>query len=132
MHKVFVYGSLLSGMGNHGLLGDSEKLGISHSPEGFEMIDLGAFPGAIKTGNPDVKIIGEVYKVTDDTLSRLDRLECYNHIDGSKGLYDRLEIDTKFGTAYIYIFNNRYGKPRSTVEDGDWKSYYTRRYTLKR
>jgi len=126
MHKVFVYGSLLSGMGNHRLLLESKKLGVSHSPEGFGMIDLGYFPGVVKIDRPGSRVIGEVYEVNDETLTRLDRLEGYNHTDGTRGLYNRLEIDTDFGKAFIYIFNNRYGESNHLVENGDWRTYYNK------
>ena len=122
MYKVFVYGSLLSGMGNHSLLAESKKLGISKSPRGFKMLDLGWFPGAIRS-NDETSIYGEVYEVDDITLNRLDRLEGYNSGNPESGLYNRIEIDTKFGKALIYIYNNYYNRGK-IVENGDWKKHY--------
>lgn len=130
MHKVFVYGSLLSGMGNHRLLSDSKMLGISHSPTGFGLIDLGYFPGAIRA-NDDKRIIGEVYEIDDATLSRLDRLEGYNANRPEHGLYNRIEIMTKFGPAYMYIYNHGSIRMTSDVTNGDWRTYYNDKITKR-
>lgn len=129
MYKVFVYGSLLSGMGNHRLLEGSKRLGIAHSPKGFGLVDLGYFPGAVRLKDTDVSIIGEVYEVDSITLSRLDRLEGYNTNNPSHGLYNRIEIDTKFGKAFIYIFNARVKPSELTkmIDNGDWKTYYNKK-----
>lgn len=128
MHKVFVYGSLLSGMGNHGLLSDSKKLGDTKSPEGFDMLDLGYFPGIVKG---EGKVMGEVYEVDDNTLIRLNRLEGYREMAPESGLYNRMEIDTEFGKAFVYVYNNHYGRsPQAIVENGDWRTHYNKK--LKR
>ena len=126
MHKVFVYGSLLSGMGNHRLLEESNFVGTSHSPTGFGLIDLGYFPGAIRA-NDDKRIIGEVYEVDDLTLQRLDRLEGYNPTRPEHGLYNRIEIMTKFGSAFMYIYNHGSMRTTNDVTEGDWRTYYNNR-----
>jgi gamma-glutamylaminecyclotransferase len=125
MHKVFVYGSLLKGCGNHSLLGDSRLLGVTRTPKGFDMFDLGVFPGTI----PGLgTVTGEVYEVSDETLRRLDRLEGYNSTAPDSGLYNRIEIDTEFGKSYIYIYNNTYGRKMNPVENGDWRTHYTKKF----
>jgi gamma-glutamylcyclotransferase (GGCT)/AIG2-like uncharacterized protein YtfP len=129
MHKVFVYGSLLSGMGNHGLLSTSKKIGDTRSPRNFNMIDLGYYPGVMQDSHSDGVVLGEVYEIDDITLARLNRLEGYIETDPKRGLYDRIEIDTEFGKAFIYIYNDRYGREGSNkVENGDWRTYYTNKF----
>jgi gamma-glutamylcyclotransferase (GGCT)/AIG2-like uncharacterized protein YtfP len=126
MNKVFVYGSLLSGMGNHVLLSDtkSKMLGECRTPRQFAMIDLGYFPGIVPAEKEPVEILGEVYEVDDETLHRLDRLEGYNSSNPSYGLYNRIEIDTEFGKAFVYTYNNRHGFiPSRLVADGDWRKH---------
>ena len=127
MHKVFVYGSLLSGMGNHRLLENSKKLGVTRSPKGFKMVDLGPFPGVVQSEDESKSVYGEVYEVNDETFQRLDRLEGYNRFSPKSGLYDRMEIETKFGRAYIYIYN---GHSARVVENGDWRAYHTKKGSL--
>lgn len=123
MHKVFVYGTLLSGMGNHRLLSGATFLGKAKTPPKFMMIDVGYFPGVIEY-DEGVPIVGEVYEVTDEQLRRLDMLEGYRSNDPTGGLYDRKEIDTEFGKAIIYIYNNHYTRnSKYFVLEGDWKSY---------
>lgn len=127
MHKVFVYGSLLSGFYNHSVLGDSVLLGTAKSPKGFAMLDLGYFPGVIKDDSSK-GVVGEVYEVDDAVLSRLDRLEGYLSHNPEGGLYHRIEIDTKFGPAIIYIYNNHYGRSRENfVNEGNWRKYCTKK-----
>jgi gamma-glutamylcyclotransferase (GGCT)/AIG2-like uncharacterized protein YtfP len=124
MTKVFVYGSLLSGLGNHGLLEDATFLGKTKTPRGFAMLDLGWFPGVIHSDVHEAPVLGEVYEVDDDTLKRLDRLEGYRHEEPDSGLYNKATIETEFGEAIIYIYNNHYGRG-NIVSDGDWRSYYS-------
>jgi len=123
MTKVFVYGSLLSGFSNHGLLKTATFLGPAKTPKGFAMLDLGYFPGVIPSDIHETPIFGEVYEVDDETLQRLDRLEGYHKEEPTSGLYRKMDIDTEFGKATIYIYNNHYGRG-GIVENGDWRSYY--------
>lgn len=120
-HKVFVYGSLLSGMGNHHILENSTFLGHTVTTPDFAMIDLGGFPGLINY-LPGVAIKGEVYEVNDTVMARLDRLEGYHSDNPTGGLYNRQEINTEFGEAIVYIYNNRYRADRF-VTTGDWRSH---------
>jgi len=70
--KIFVYGTLMRGEGNHSLLsnGSTQFLGEAVTKRGFTLYDLGAFPGMVKGGNGAV--IGEIYEVTKATLAHLD------------------------------------------------------------
>lgn len=75
-HKVFVYGTLKRGYGNHRLIAEGKG----------EFVGLDAAPGALYGGHgfPFVKPVkqrrgnwvgGEVWAVDDATLARLDGLE---------------------------------------------------------
>jgi gamma-glutamylcyclotransferase (GGCT)/AIG2-like uncharacterized protein YtfP len=122
MHKVFVYGSLLSGMGNHGLLSSAKFIGTTKTTPHFKMMDLGWFPGVVEHHEGD-SIIGEVYEVDDEQLYRLDRLEGYNSSNPTMGLYNKKEINTEFGKAIIYIYNNPFERTGIFVSNGDWRTY---------
>ena len=124
MNKVFVYGSLLKGMGNSGLLKDSKLLGKSEIT-GFTMLDLGWFPGIILDKSTKTSVQGEVYEVTDETLNRLDHLEGYNPYNPESGLYNKIVVSTSFGNAVVYVYNTHgYTNSDHVVSTGDWKSYY--------
>lgn len=70
--KVFVYGSLKKGFGNHTLLKDAEFV-CSEMLTGYSMSDLGFFPMAYP--DPDGCIFGEIYYITPEILEDLDNLE---------------------------------------------------------
>jgi gamma-glutamylcyclotransferase (GGCT)/AIG2-like uncharacterized protein YtfP len=71
--KIFVYGSLLSGLHNHRVIANSHPLGEARTERRFRMHSLGGFPAVVAGGKQS--ILGEVYEVDAGTLERLDRLE---------------------------------------------------------
>jgi len=73
------------------------------------MYDLGTFPACVPA-NDAFSIAGEVYEV--DNLDDMDYLESYPEF------YNRVEIDTEFGTAWIYYVECASGK---IIVDGKWK-----------
>jgi gamma-glutamylcyclotransferase (GGCT)/AIG2-like uncharacterized protein YtfP len=108
MYRVFVYGTLKKGEGNHHLLENSECLG-----EGYVkgmLCNIHGLPALVE-GNNDVP--GELYSVDGDTLERLDRLEGYSTaVPLDDCLYDRREVHT-YGhftrdvkSAFVYFWND--------------------------
>lgn len=119
-HNVLVYGSLRKGMGNHALLQSALDKGHAHCvrEEAYcdvnaQMYDTGAgFPAIV----PCVKrngIIVEHYKVNDETMEALDRLEGY------PTLYDRAEILLHNTACWIY-YQKTVCKSYSRIERNDW------------
>lgn len=70
--RIFVYGTLLSGERNHLELQGAERIGSARSLGEWELVDLGPFPG-IRAGSSTIE--GEVYRVDDAHLARLDAFE---------------------------------------------------------
>ena len=98
--KVFVYGSLKSGFGNHTFLENSDFLGTRCTKSAdFLMMSFGAFPGVLKGGYGSIE--GEVYLVDDTTLFKLDMLE-------SNGIFYTRELtELENGdSAWMYILNS--------------------------
>lgn len=93
--RVFVYGTLKRYQCNHYYLMNAELLGEFITPPEYTMYDLGAFPGVSLNGTD--RIMGEVYEVED--LKPIDRLEGY------PTLYNRTEIYTPFGKAWMYYLS---------------------------
>lgn len=130
---VFVYGTLRKGDSRFGVLADCKCLHEVAFVAGFEMLDLGGFPGIVP-GNG--KIVGEIYEVDEDTLSRLDSIEGYREDDPKHSLYIRQEVDAYYddggsipgptgcgGTILTYVFNEgrrQRGVDRKVIESGDW------------
>jgi gamma-glutamylcyclotransferase (GGCT)/AIG2-like uncharacterized protein YtfP len=93
INKVFVYGTLKKDHHNHRCLEGSELVGTAESVETFNMINLGGFPAVLYNSDNGYKISGEIYKITDKILERLDLLE------GEGTFYNRVE-------ANFFMVNN--------------------------
>ena len=137
---VFVYGTLMSGQPNNRLLTGSRLVGavFIDESEGFEMRDLGAYPGLIESRpfrlgpqggtrgaeHSDIqsgKIWGELWMVDFETMQNLDRLEGLSHTnDPRDGLYYRREVDVYedniFDTVWtdvsVYVLGSVWSAPR--------------------
>lgn len=115
-----VYGTLRKGHGNHRLLNNEfcTLLGTTKTAPKFKMVSLGGFPGVIPDGGGEQAVTIEVYEVNHPEVEqRLDWLEGY------PSFYNKMEIDTEFGKADMYILDEaRYGS-RPIVESGDWNQF---------
>ena len=111
-HRVFVYGTLLRGEVNHDLLDGAPLLGEHRTEPRFTLLLLGAYPGLIGGGR--TAVFGEVYRVDEAGLLRLDRLEDYPR------LYDRGQIPTPYGRAWVYLYRGRI-RNRPVIGSGDWR-----------
>jgi gamma-glutamylcyclotransferase (GGCT)/AIG2-like uncharacterized protein YtfP len=114
--RVFVYGTLKQGHGNHTLLNGAKFLGRSMIRGNYQLVDLGAFPGLIQTQpeQPAQTISGEVYLVSENTLRSLDMLEGNGHF------YTRVKIPTAYKNAWTYFLPERYLN-NPIVEGGAWR-----------
>lgn len=118
-NKVAVYGSLRKGLGNwQWALSNPEnaELKSTEKVKGFKMVSLGGFPG-IYTSNDESEIVIEVYDVTESTFKRLDQLEGY------PSFYDRKQIETSDGEAWVYFIDSLANGEKELVPDGDWVAY---------
>ena len=120
MNKLFVYGTLKQGHGNHRLLTDAKFVGTATTSQEFTMYSTGGFPALVHSG--DTSIFGEVYEVTDEEFSRLDVLEGYPH------MYTREQISVNVGeegdsfvsnNVWVYIWNYELDD-MPVVESGEW------------
>lgn len=112
-----VYGTLRKGFGNHRLLNNEHctLLGTETTKPNFHMVSLGGFPGVIPDGKQSIVI--EVYEVNSkDVEQRLDWLEGYPNF------YQKMKIETQWGTANMYILNESY-LSRTVIESGDWTKH---------
>ena len=101
MEKVFVYGTLMKGFGNHVLLKDARYLGTAQL-KGYGLYCVTPhYPGIVPQHGDLVK--GEVYEVDNSMIKQLDTLE------GEGSLYSRIEksctMDTgRAESVYVYIW----------------------------
>ena len=115
-HWVAVYGTLKRGCSNHQLLVRSRFLGTDWLRR-IVLYDLGPFPGARKARSGGVLV--EVYAVDDPTLARLDALEGYNASAPERGEYTRERMATRFGDAWLYLYNGSVRGYRRMAQ-GSW------------
>jgi gamma-glutamylcyclotransferase (GGCT)/AIG2-like uncharacterized protein YtfP len=107
---VFVYGTLKRGFWNNYLLEGSELLGEGTTLERFSLYTVG-FPYAVPDGG-GLPLRGEVYRVDEETLKRLDALEGYpNHY--KRKLTEVKLDDGRLVKALIYYAERPRGKPLS-------------------
>lgn len=115
---VFVYGTLMSGLSNHGYLSKAQFLGRAKTKEKYSLFCRG-IPYVDKRSNL-YHIEGEIYEITDGILKTLDILE------GHPNFYCREEIQviTEEGeekTCFIYFC-----RPSGSAElrkNGNYREY---------
>lgn len=124
-NKVFVYGTLKRGEGNHGYLLTSKFLGECRIP-GI-LIDLGAFPAYIESKDPETTVFGQVFEMADEGVGqRLDGLEGYPLF------YNRAVKPTPLGDAWVYFLpggSEARERNRDIIENGEWSpqpNYWSR------
>lgn len=102
---VAVYGTLCKGGQNHEVINNSNTkfLGEDATHE-ITVYDVGLFPTA-KLMKSKAGFVVEVYDVDDWCLKDIDKLEGYNNEEPENGLFDRVQIKTKYGDAWVYIYN---------------------------
>ncbi len=121
--RVFVYGTLLKGEGNHRLLSGARLVGAARTRVEFTFHDLGGCPGLVRysTLQPQA-VVGELYDVDAETLASLDRLE------GHPRFYRRTEIELEDGSkVQTYVLPTDYAS-RPVIQSGSWREHRKARY----
>jgi len=127
MALVFVYGTLLRGEANHGLLRTARTVDDRASVRGV-LYDTGdGYPALALDEASDRPVAGEVYEVDAPTLAALDELEDYFGPGDSRNLYERLEVETsgERGTyrALVYAFPRARAAACRPIPQADWRAY---------
>ena len=114
LRHVLVYGTLKRNQSNHRWIEGSTYLGRRYLI-GAELHDLGPYPMALLTQDSDSVIHGELYRVNDRVLARLDQLEGY------PVFYNRSECQLSDGsTAWVYHGRREQVGDAPRVEMGTW------------
>lgn len=113
--RLFVYGSLLSGEADHGLLAGAELLGPARTEPIYSLVDLRVYPALIAEGTTEV--VGELYLV--DAKTRM-------HTDVCKQcpiLFERAPVRLAGGEeAESYFMDVLKVGGRRRIWNGDWKN----------
>jgi gamma-glutamylaminecyclotransferase len=114
MHRLLVYGTLMTGEPNHHRLRGASLVGETLTTRGYTLYDLGPFPALVVGGHGNVP--GELYEVDDETLAALDVLE------GHPRFYQRAVVvldDRTYAEAYVLTKDKVQGWPR--IRSGSWR-----------
>ena len=109
MNLIFTYGTLKKNYRNHKFLESSEFLGNAETAEQFSMRETEYnYPAVIETSK-EFNISGELYRCSDETLKKLDKLE------GTPYLFYRKHIPIIFnaGVIYAWIYFYNTNKPEN-------------------
>ncbi len=111
---LFVYGTLKRGESAHYFLAEEKFIGPAEL-EGYEMYDLGEYPGIVKGKG---KVYGELYAVSYETLKKLDEFE-------ENGLFylrkkEKIKVKDKVYEAWVYEYIETL-KNAKKIESGIWK-----------
>ena len=127
---IFVYGTLRRGGKSHDLLERLRAVYLGKGSVAGQLLDLGTFPGALKSGRPPTRVVGEIYRLPDpsEALKTLDEYEGVGPGALVTSLYRReitpvtLENGEQL-SAWIYWLNH---PPRLVrrIESGDYASHW--------
>ena len=97
---LFVYGTLKRGRRNHHLLADQEFLSEAQTLPRYRLVDTGSYPCLVEDHKSGVAVSGELWRVEDHCLTRLDTLEKVPY------LFDRREVGLAgvAGPAFTYLY----------------------------
>lgn len=125
--RVFVYGTLKKGHGNHRLLENSKFLGRCVINGKHRLVSLGGFPGLVAAEEEDAErgVSGEVYQVNEETLLSLDFLE------GHPRFYERRKVPTPHKNAWAYFLPPAYLDRGYPFVDVAWNPKEEEREFLK-
>lgn len=113
--RVFVYGTLKEGHGNHPALASAEFLGTHVVEGGYKMYNMGYFPGVVRDADSTDSLHGEVYLVDEPTLQHLD------FIEGHPNFYERTKISTPWKRAWVYLLRPEDVEGQPVIPLGDWR-----------
>ena len=123
-YLLFVYGTLRKGEKNHYLIRKAECIEQNVYIYG-SMYDTGAGYPAIRL-DASQKVCGELYRIDDEMLRIVDRLEGYRP-ERNENLYERIHIQV-FGEdreyeALVYVAGTSLNGLTDCIQSGDWVQY---------
>lgn len=115
MTRLFVYGTLLTGEHNHHLMGGLSPVGTATTEPVYSLLDMGGYPAVVEGGQ--TAIVGELYDVDAETLSRLDILEDVPE------LYLRVTATVAGDSVELYVLRPEHAGGGTPIPRGDWRDW---------
>lgn len=121
MIDVFVYGTLLRGERNHGVVAPYLKAVQPGMVRG-RMYDVGTYP-ALVLGTDDHLVVGEWFTVTGAGLKAMDALEEYFGPGHPDNEYERVQVaDVSNGrSGWVYVWEDNRQCPE--IVSGNWREF---------
>jgi len=122
MHDLFIYGTLMPGLRLQAEMHGTERLGPARVPG--RLVDVGRYPGLL---HGDGLVTGEVYRVNDAQLARLDAVEDMVAGDRAASQYWRERVQVRDGAlAGHHVWTYVYNRPvdgLTPITHGDYRRY---------
>lgn len=125
--KIAVYGSLRFGEYNYDRFkeqfGDDYQYIKTTSTTGFDLIDLGSYPGISVSKDPSKVLVIDIMECSQECFETIDWME-------SGAGYTTIKLKDTDGESYFaYLYN--YPGSRKVVESGDWSKYLKEEKNVK-
>ena len=122
MHDLFIYGTLMPGLRLEAEMHGAQRLGASCVPG--RLVDVGRYPGLLQGQGT---VTGEVYRVSDAQLARLDEVEDMVVGDRAASQYWRERVKVQSGAlagqpVWTYVYN-RPVDGLTPIPHGDYRRY---------
>ena len=120
--RLFVYGLLLQGEREHGLLEGAQLLGEARTAPQHTLVDLNFYPVLLVGGQ--VEVLGELYSVSRELRFKLDvHHQC-------PVLFRRIRVQLADGTeAETYAMDEDKVRGKRRLRGGSWKGRFELRNT---
>jgi gamma-glutamylcyclotransferase (GGCT)/AIG2-like uncharacterized protein YtfP len=99
MPYLFAHGQLREGARKQSIMSDSELIGTAETEAAYALFTMGE--KAVITKRPVSKVKGDIYSVTDDKLTMLDRYEGHPRICKRELVPARLDNG---GTLEVWVY----------------------------
>lgn len=118
--RLFVYGLLLQGEREHGLLEGAQLLGEARTAPEHTLVDLNFYPVLLVGGQ--VEVLGELYSVSRELRFKLDvHHQC-------PALFRRVSVNLADGTrAETYVMDDDKVRGKRRLRGGSWRGRFEAR-----
>ena len=122
VHDLFIYGTLMPGLRLEAEMQGAERLGPARVPG--RLVDVGRYPGLL---HGEGTVTGEVYRVSDAQLARLDEVEEMVPGDRPASQYWREQVLVLQGAlagqrVWTYVYNQPVDG-LTPIAHGDYRRY---------
>ena len=122
MHELFIYGTLMPGLRLEAEMQGAEHLGPARVPG--RLVDVGHYPGLL---HGQGEVAGELYRVSDAQLARLDEVEEMVPGNRAASQYWREQVPVLAGAlvgqqVWTYVYNLPI-EGLAPIAHGDYRRY---------